>query len=185
MQRTSLATHLRIKHNLGTESLRKEELAGLRGTAMMNEEVGKLIAWTTRKDYPTLVGISLPIRDWVGEDYNGIQFWEETTKPIPIMEYPAAGMFQWLSDRLRGRAEHGILISGMLEMLTGLSFKAYRNGQAGFVLTESLDSLAGNMTDMPSRVQIEYPYGHAKLGIGEAYTLRMLGQEFWALTHND
>jgi hypothetical protein len=48
-----------------------------------------------------------------------------------------------------------------------------------------LDSLAGNMKDMPVRVQIEYHYGYAKLGMGEGYTQRMLAQEFSALAHND
>jgi hypothetical protein len=38
---------------------------------------------------------------------------------------------------------------------------------------------------MPCRVQIGYEFGYARLGIGEAYTLRMLAQEFWALTRND
>jgi hypothetical protein len=40
-----------------------EELSRLRGTLKSDEEVFKLTAWTTRKDYPTNVGISLPIRD--------------------------------------------------------------------------------------------------------------------------
>jgi hypothetical protein len=55
-----------------------EELARLRGTLKTDEEVGKITAWTTLKDYPTLIGICLPVRDWVGEDYHEIQFWEET-----------------------------------------------------------------------------------------------------------
>jgi hypothetical protein len=52
-----------------------EEDAGfsrLRGTLQTDEEVRKLVAWTTRKDYPTNVGISLQIRNWVGEDYHAI-----------------------------------------------------------------------------------------------------------------
>jgi hypothetical protein len=72
----------------------------------------------------------------------------------------------------------------MPEVLEGLSVKTYRDGKAGSVLFEPLDSLGGNMTDMPVRVRIEYDYGYTRLGMGEGYTLRMLAQEFWALTHN-
>jgi hypothetical protein len=97
----------------GEELEEDEELAMLRGTLKIDEEVGKLTAWTTRKDYPTLVGISLPVRDWVGEESHEIQFSEETTKPIPVREHPASEMFDWLVGRILGRAEHGILPSGM------------------------------------------------------------------------
>jgi hypothetical protein len=45
-----------------------EELPRLRGIAKADEEMGKLVAWTTLKDYPTLVGISLPTINWVGEE---------------------------------------------------------------------------------------------------------------------
>jgi hypothetical protein len=150
----------------------------------MDEEISKLTGWTTRKDYPTQVGISLPIRNWVGEDYHEIQFWEEATEPF-VFEHPAAELYDWLVSRLRGRAEHGSLPLGMPETFTALSVKAYRNGKEGLILFELLDGLAGNMTDMPVQVQIEYSYGYARLGIGEVYTLRMLAQEFWVLTHND
>jgi hypothetical protein len=61
----------------------------IRGTFKGDEEVHKLMAWTTRKDYPTLVGVSLPVKDWLSQDYHEIQFWEETTEPIQIMEHPA------------------------------------------------------------------------------------------------
>jgi hypothetical protein len=161
------------------------ELSRIRGTAQADEEVGELTAWTTRKDYPTLVGIALPIQDWVGEDYHVVQFWEETVDPIPIMEHPANDMYAWLVGRFRERAQSLRLPSGMPETFTDLSVRAYRDGKSGYVLYEPLESLAGNLTDMPVRVQIEYHYDFAKLGMGEGYTQRMIAQEFWALTHND
>jgi hypothetical protein len=37
------------------------ELLRVRGEAMRNEEVHKMVSWTTRKNYPIWVGISLPI----------------------------------------------------------------------------------------------------------------------------
>jgi hypothetical protein len=91
-------------------------------------------------------------------------------------------MFNWLADRLRGRAEHGILPKRMPVSLEGLSVKAYRDGKAGYILFELLDNMAMSLTDMPCRAQIEYEYGYARLGIGDRYILRMLAQEFWVLT---
>jgi hypothetical protein len=161
------------------------ELSRLRGTSQADEEVGRLTAWTTRKDYNTLVGIALPIQDWVGEDYHVIQFWEETTDSIPVMEHHADDMYAWLVTRFRERAQSLRLPIGMPETFIGLSVQAYRDGKAGYILYGPLDSLAGDLTDMPVRVQIEYHYGSAKLGMDEDYTQRMLAQELWASIHND
>jgi hypothetical protein len=41
------------------------------------------------------------------------------------------------------------------------------------------------MDDQPIQIQIAYDYGHARLGMGEAYSMRMLAIEFWALMQND
>jgi hypothetical protein len=61
------------------------ELSRLRGTSQVDEEVRRLTIWTTRKDYPTTVGIALPIQDWIGSDFHVIQFWEELSDPIPVV----------------------------------------------------------------------------------------------------
>jgi hypothetical protein len=137
--------------------------------------------------YPTLVGIALPIQDLVGEDSHVIRFWEETVGPIPIMENPAAEMYNWLTRRLRERSQsdEGNLSHGMPGRLIGLPVRACRDGHAGYILYEPVDRLAANLTDQPIRVQIECQYGFAKLGIGDRYTLRMLAQEFWALARNE
>jgi hypothetical protein len=161
------------------------EFSRLRGTVQADEEVGRLTASTTRKDYNTLARIALPIQDWVGEDYHYIQFWEEATDPIPVMEHPAADMYSWLVTRFRERAQSLRLPIDMPETFTDLSVRAYRDGKAGYILYEPLDGLAGNLTSMPVRVQIEYHYDYAKLWMGAGYTQRMLAQALWALTHND
>jgi hypothetical protein len=72
----------------------------------------------------------------------------------------------------------------MPDTFTNLSMRTYRSGEAGYILYEPLDSFAGNLTDMPVRVQMEYEWGYTKLGMGESYTQRMLAAEFWTLTHN-
>jgi hypothetical protein len=73
----------------------------------------------------------------------------------------------------------------MPDTFENLSVRTYRDGKAGYILFELLDSFATSLMDRPCRVQIEYEYGYTRLGIGEGYTLRVLAQEFWALTKND
>jgi hypothetical protein len=81
----------RVNHDQQTVNLMKtRDYHDLRGTSQVDEEVRHLAAWTTRKDYPTTVGIALPVQDWVGNDFHVIQFWEELTDPIPVAEHPAA-----------------------------------------------------------------------------------------------
>jgi hypothetical protein len=143
-----------------------------------------LVFWTTRKDYNTLVDISLPIKNWVGEDYHAIQFWEETVEPIQAMDHPAADMYVWLVSRLYERAQTQFLPIGRPNTFTNLSVQTPRTGEAGYILYEPLDGLAGKITEMQLRVQIGYDYGYTKLGMGDSYTLGMLAAEFWTLTHN-
>jgi hypothetical protein len=78
------------------------ELSRLRGVARVNEGVHSLVSWTTRKDYPILIGISLPVKDWVGTDYHEIQFWEETVEPI-LCEHTPTDAYKWLVNRMRER----------------------------------------------------------------------------------
>jgi hypothetical protein len=101
------------------------------------------------------------------------------------LEHPATEIFDWLAGRLRGRAEHGILPIGMPESFEGLSVTTSKDGKAGHIRFALLDNTAAHLSDMPCRGQIEYEYGYTYLGIGDAYSLRMLAQEFWALTRND
>jgi hypothetical protein len=51
-----------------------ESLLRLRGQLSPDEAVHKLVSWTCLEDYPMIIGISLPIKDWVGEEYHEIQF---------------------------------------------------------------------------------------------------------------
>jgi hypothetical protein len=95
---------------IATEDLEEDpELAKLRGTAKVDEEVHRLVSWTTLNDYGTLVGIALPIKNWVGEDYHVIQFWEETSEAIGAMGHPAAEIYAWLVSRMYERAQSQFL----------------------------------------------------------------------------
>jgi hypothetical protein len=103
---------------------------------------------------------------------------------LDFIEHPATVMYAWLASRLRERAQSEFLPIGMPESFTNLSVTTKRTGEAGYILYEPLDSLAGEITEMPVRVRIGYEYGHTKIGMGERYTLTMLAAEFWQLSHN-
>jgi hypothetical protein len=47
-----------------------------------------------------------------------------------------------------------------------------------------MDSLATSLKKEPIQAMIEYEYGYMKVGMGAAYTIRCLTNEFWALTQN-
>jgi hypothetical protein len=59
-----------------------------------------------------------------------------------------------------------------------------RDGKAGYIMLTPRNSPAVSMKKMPVQAMIEYHYGYMKVGMGEAYTIRMLSNEFWALTQN-
>jgi hypothetical protein len=75
------------------------ELQRLRGISCSDAAIHTLVSWTTRKDYPTFVGISLPIQDWVGQDFHEIQFWEDAIEPIQF-SHTAIGVYEWLKTRM-------------------------------------------------------------------------------------
>jgi hypothetical protein len=88
------------------------------------------------------------------------------------MEHPATDMYAWLVSGFHERAQALKLLIGMLDTFSNLSVGAFRDRRAGYILYEPLDSLEGNLTDMPVRVQIEYHYGYAKLEMGEGFPRR-------------
>jgi hypothetical protein len=72
----------------------------------------------------------------------------------------------------------------MPESFEEVTVETRRDGKAGYIMFTPKDSLAEAMKKMPIQAIIEYHYGHMKVGMGEAYTIRMLSNEFWALTQN-
>jgi hypothetical protein len=93
-------------------------------------------------------------------------------------------MYNWLIERFSERARSLTIPQGMPGSFTNVSVKTSRSGDAGYILFEPNDSLAGKITDMPVRVRIAYNSNYAKIGMGDRYTLQMLAAEFWTLTHN-
>jgi hypothetical protein len=157
----------------------------LRGLSCPDEEIHKLISWTTRKDFTTWIGISLSIKNWVGEDYHEIQFWEDPAKPIQF-EHTAAMVHEWLMFRIRGRSgSFNRLLIGMPETFENLSVVTYRTGNAGYILFTLTSSFADSLRDQPVKVEVSHQWGYTRLGMGDRYTLRMLASELWTLTRND
>jgi hypothetical protein len=158
------------------------ELLRIRGETKRDEEVHMLISWTTRKDYPTWVGISLPIQDPVGGEYHEGQLWEAVEEELMIEENHAQVVYEWLMFRLRGRSSQNMLPEGMPEEISEVTVQVSKDGKAGYILFTPTYSLAVPMKKMDVQATIEYDLGYMKVGMGEAYTIRMLAQEFWELT---
>jgi hypothetical protein len=156
----------------------------LRGLSCSDEDTHKLVSWATRKDYPTWIGISLPIKNWVGEDYHEIQFWEDTAEPIQFA-HTAIGAYDWLMNRFRSRAANQMLPIGMPDKFENLSVVMYRTGKAGYILFTLLDSFASSLRDQPVKVEVNYQWGYTRLGMGDRYTPMMLATELWTLTQNE
>jgi hypothetical protein len=159
-----------------------DELAILRG-AKKDEAVHKLISWTTLKDYPTHVGISLEIRNWVSPDSHEIQYWETTTFLPPICS--AEEMCNWFVETLLSRSRSHSLPSGMPPAFTGLEAQTWRTGDSGRILFTPEESFAESMKDQTSMVQIEYGSGYARFGMDDTYTIAVLNDEFCALMGDD
>jgi hypothetical protein len=78
------------------------ELARLRGEDKKDEEVHRIISWTTRKSYPLWAGTSLSARYQVGDECHEMQLWEETPDDMIIGENHAEEVYKWLMERIRG-----------------------------------------------------------------------------------
>jgi hypothetical protein len=140
------------------------------------------MSWTTRKDYKLLIGIRLPIQDPVGGEQHEGQLWGEVTEELMFTEKHAERMYEWLSQRLSSRSTLRILPLGMLESIEDVMVETKKDGKAGYILFTPNDSLAKAMKKEPIQAMIEYEYGYICVGMGEAYTIRMLTNEFQELT---
>jgi hypothetical protein len=75
-----------------------------------------------------------------------------------------------------------MLPQGMPESIDEVTAEIKRDGKAGYICFTPNDSLAVPMKKVNIQIYIEYEYGCMKVGMGEAYTIRTLAQEFWELT---
>jgi hypothetical protein len=160
-----------------------ESLAAYRGLTQKDEAVHKLISWTTRKDYPTHIGISLEIPDWVGSETHEIQFWEHA-RSVPWIG-SARELYMWFAKTLTNRSKTGKLPTGMPPLFEGIEVTTERTGKNGRILFSLETSMGSPMISVPNMVQIEYGEGYARIGMGDSYTITMLKNEFCALIGDD
>jgi hypothetical protein len=110
------------------------------------------------------------------------QLWEETTEEFIIERDHTAYIYNWLSNKLRLRSTVGALPERMPESVSEVSVQIMKDGEFGQILFSPLDSLADGLKDMEVQVVFEYYDGFMRVGMGEAYTLNMLLDEFNYLT---
>jgi hypothetical protein len=142
---------------------------------MKNEEVHKMISWTTRKNYPIWVGISLPINGPVGGEFHEGQLWEEVPDDLIIGENHADVMCAWLMARLRARSSENMLPVDMPLLAEGTTVQTWKDGKWGYILFTPVDSLTTPMKKMEMQVMIEYEEGYERgymrVGMENAYTI--------------
>jgi hypothetical protein len=142
-----------------------------------------MIGWTTRKDYPLLVGISLPVTDRSFDQAHEAQLWEETDENWIIEEDHATKAFQWLTGRLLSRSLHQLPPVGMPDSVSSVSVMTWKDGKAGYILFTPSDMIATKMADSETKALIEYELGYMKEDVPNTYTLQMLCDDFSFLTN--
>jgi hypothetical protein len=143
-----------------------------------------MISWTTRKDYPLMIGISLRIPDHSYDGGHERQLWEEVGAELIISENHAEKMYIWLKDRFASRSMHQLLPFGMQESFAGLSVSTWKDGKAGYIMFSHPDVIMTAMADSETQVLIEYESGYMREGISNTYTIQILYDDFMAFTEN-
>jgi hypothetical protein len=156
------------------------------GLSETDGQIHSLISWTTLESYPLRIGISLPVPNQAmidGEEVaHEAQLWEETTEEFIIEKDHTQFIYDWLSNRFRSRSMNRILPERMPESVGDVTVQIKKDGNYGYICFAPLDSLADSMKEMDVQVVFEYDDGFMKVGMGEAYTLNMLIDEFHYLT---
>jgi hypothetical protein len=140
-----------------------------------------LTSWTTRKNYPTVIGISLPTPDPVGGEFHECQLWEEAGDLFDE-ERNAEITYTWMIERLRGRSNTGALPEAIPESITEATVQNWKDGGAGYILFTPNDCIMTPLNTLEVQVVGEYEMGYMKIGMGNAYTIKMLEEEFQIVT---
>jgi ribonuclease HI len=147
-------------------------------TVKKNEEIHKLISWTTRKSYPLVVGIGLPVKYHVGDEFHEVQFWEEMEEDLVTeQDTQAAETYRWLLDRLASRSNVNQPPEGVPFSVNEVSVQTWKDGRYGYIMFTPNNSLALPPSTLENQVVIEFWGGYARLGMGNAYTVKMLADE--------
>jgi hypothetical protein len=159
----------------------------LRGEARGDGIIHEMTGWTTRKDYTLYVGISLPIPDRSFDGAHEAQLWEEllrTDEPWVVTENHAEFVYTWLMNRITIRSTQRMLPVGMPELVDEVTVTTKKDGKAGYIMFTPRDMIATSVRSSETKIMVEYEYGYMFEGIGNAYTIRTVFQDFMALTQN-
>jgi hypothetical protein len=161
------------------------DMQAFRGLADFDAAVHKMISWTTRKNYPLMIGISLPIDDESLNRAHEAQLWEQVIDEAIIENNHAETMYQWLLQKLISRSESDHLRPfRMPESVSEVAVQTWKNGKAGHILFTPTGMIADAISSSETQIMIEYDGGYMREGIGNAYTLNMVYEDFMFLTGN-
>jgi hypothetical protein len=99
-----------------------------------DQEVHRMISWTTRIDFPLWVGISLPIPDRVGGTQHEGQLWEEFPDGEIVTENHADKVYYRLAEKLMSRSKDGLLPPEMPFHAEEVTLQTWRDGRGGYIL---------------------------------------------------
>jgi hypothetical protein len=148
-------------------------LLAFRGETKKNEEIHAIISWKTWKDYPLMIGISLPARYQVGEEFHEIQLWEETVEDSIAEGDQATTVYDWLITRIRGRSTTQTLPATVPLTVNEVTVQTWKDWKNGYILFTPNDSLTVPVGVMEVQVMIGYQLGYTRIGMGNAYTIKM------------
>jgi hypothetical protein len=69
-------------------------------------------------------------------------------------------------------------------LIEGASVQTWKDGRSGYILFTPRDCLTVPVGAMEVQVIIEYDQGYTRVGMGNAYTMNMLAEEFLTLTQD-
>jgi hypothetical protein len=162
------------------------QLLALRGESEGDQLVHQMISWTTRKDYPLMIGISLPISDMSETGAHEGQLWEQASADAEqwlIANNHMDHVYAWLLDKLTSRSSQREAPVGT-PAADGVTVRTFKDGKAGHILFTPKEMFATPVKDMDVRVLIEYEDGYMRVATMEAYTIKMISDDFMALTQN-
>jgi hypothetical protein len=102
-----------------------------------------------------MVCVSLPIADQSFDGAHEAHLWEEVGEDV-----------------------------GMPEVVTEVTVSTWKDGKAGYILFPPTDMIATAMSESETKILVEYDCGYMQEGIGNAYTIQMIYDDFMALTQN-
>jgi hypothetical protein len=148
-----------------------QELARIRGEdrEANDEEVHRMIGWTTRVDYPLWIGISMPIPNADGRGNHEGQLWEEFPDETIVEEYHTDVVSLWLMERLKSRTREGFTPPEMPFHPDEVTLQTWKDGQGDYILFTPDDANMDLMKTMEMQVMIEYDAGYMRVGMGNAY----------------